>query len=91
MEEIVVKDVLKKGYKKKRINFLLRVGIVVCLRKIINEDDWIFGEFENFDENLNEIMWVFCFLFLLYLIGFFVYINGYFVFDFNWINIWIED
>lgn len=83
MEEIVVKDVLKKGYKKKRINFLLRVGIVVCLRKIINEDDLIFGEFENFDENLNEIMWVFCFLFLLYLIGFFVYINGYFVFDFN--------
>lgn len=32
MKEIVVKDVLKKGYKKGRINFLLRVGVVVCLR-----------------------------------------------------------
>lgn len=91
MEETVVKDVLKKGYKKKRINLLPRAGIAACLRKTTNEDDLISGESENPDENLNETMRAFCFLPLPHPTGLPVHINGHFALDSNRTNIWTED
>ncbi|XP_052686906.1 sacsin-like [Crassostrea angulata] len=91
MKETVVKDVLKKGYKKRRINLLPRAGIAACLRQTTNEDDPISGESENPDENLNETMRAFCFLPLPHPTGLPVHINGHFALDSNRTNIWTED
>lgn len=91
MKETVVKDVLKKGYEKRRINLLPRAGIAACLRQTTNEEDPISGESENPDKNLNETMRAFCFLPLPHSTGLPVHINGHFALDSNRTNIWTKD
>lgn len=91
MKETVVKDVLKKGYKKGRINLLPRAGVAACLRQTSNENDQMSVESKNPDVNLIETMRAFCFLPLPHPTGLPVHINGHFALDSNRTNIWTED
>ena len=98
LNQTSVNDVIKNGYKQKKINLLPKAGIAACLSKTNHVVDNRHENVDILDENDDEIpaeksqtMRAFCSLPLPLKTGLPVHMNGHFALDSNRTNVWTED